>query len=221
MMSARGDLRESLVFVGGCATGLLVTAPRAQPIRMTLDVDLVAEVASLSEYHELERKFEALGFVHDLSAEAPICRWQMGRLVVDLMPSRSDILGFANAWYPMAIETAQRLTLPDTDLAIRLIRASVFIATKLVAFRDRGRGDFLASHDLEDIITIVDGREALREEVVSAPPALRRYIADEVGKLLAKDDFVSALSGQLPADAAAQSRLPLLMQRLRGLAKID
>ena len=61
-----GHLRESLVFVGGCATAVLVTAARAQPVRVTMDVDLVAEVATLSEYNQLERQFEALGFVHDL-----------------------------------------------------------------------------------------------------------------------------------------------------------
>ena len=32
---ALGDLCESLVFVGGCATGLLVTSIRAQQIRVT------------------------------------------------------------------------------------------------------------------------------------------------------------------------------------------
>ncbi len=216
-----GALRESLVFVGGCATGLLVTSPRAQPIRMTLDVDLVAEVTSLAAYHELERQFEGLGFVHDVSAGAPICRWRTGRLVVDLMPSRSEILGFANPWYPMAIETAQRVTLPETNLVILLIHAPEFVATKLVAFRDRGRGDYLASHDLEDFITIVDGRETLHDEVVSSSPALRRYIAGEVDALLRSDDFVSALSAQLPGDPAAQSRLPLLLQRLRLMAEIN
>lgn len=216
-----GVLRESLVFVGGCATGLLVTAPRAQPIRMTLDVDLVAEVTTLAAYHELERQFEGLGFVHDVSAGAPICRWRIHNFVVDLMPSRSEILGFANPWYPMAIETAQRIALPETDLVILLIRAPEFVATKLVAFKDRGRGDYLASHDLEDFVTIDDGRETLHDEVVSGPHALRHFIADEVGTLFRNDDFVSALGGQLPGDAASQSRLPMLLQRLRRLAEVN
>jgi predicted nucleotidyltransferase len=216
-----GVLRGSLVFVGGCATGLLVTAPRAQPVRMTLDVDLVAEVTTLAAYHKLERQFERLGFVHDASAGAPICRWRMDNLVVDLMPSRSEILGFANPWYPMAIETAQRIALPGTDLEILLIRAPEFLATKLVAFKDRGRSDYLASHDLEDFVTIVDGRDTLHDEVVSAPPELRHYIADEVGALLRIDDFVSALGGHLPGDAASQSRLSLLLRRLRRLAEIN
>src|SRR5450759_874815 len=83
--SALGPLREALVFVGGCATSLLVTNVRAQPIRMTDDVDLVAHVVSQQEFHALERKFEALGFVHDMSADAPICRWKCRDVTVDLM----------------------------------------------------------------------------------------------------------------------------------------
>jgi hypothetical protein len=84
---ALGSLREQLVFVGGCAVGLLVTNVRAQPIRMTVDVDLVAEVTTLIEFHALEKQFVALGFRHDLSKHAPICRWRKAELIVDLMPS--------------------------------------------------------------------------------------------------------------------------------------
>lgn len=51
-----GELCASLVFVGGCATGLLVTAARAQRIRVTADVDLVAEVATARAYHNLRAR---------------------------------------------------------------------------------------------------------------------------------------------------------------------
>lgn len=36
--TALGDLRSSLVFVGGCATGLLITTSRSESIRATQDV---------------------------------------------------------------------------------------------------------------------------------------------------------------------------------------
>jgi len=49
--NALGPLREQLVFVGGCALGLLVTNVFAQPIRMTVDVGLIAEVSTLIEFH--------------------------------------------------------------------------------------------------------------------------------------------------------------------------
>jgi len=51
---ALGELREKVVFVGGCAVGLLLTDPAAAPPRVTYDVDLIAEVAPLSAYHRLE-----------------------------------------------------------------------------------------------------------------------------------------------------------------------
>lgn len=43
-----GELRDELVFLGGCATGLRISGSGVPPMRMTGDVDVVAEVASLS-----------------------------------------------------------------------------------------------------------------------------------------------------------------------------
>ena len=57
---ALGALCDELVFVGGCATGLLVTSVRAQVVRMTEDVDLVAQVATVREYHDMEARIQAL-----------------------------------------------------------------------------------------------------------------------------------------------------------------
>ena len=172
-----GALADSLVFVGGCATGLLVTAVRAQAVRVTVDVDTVAQIETIGDYHAIERRLEQQGFARDHSPDAPICRWVAGRLHLDVMPSNPRVLGFSNRWYPLAIETAQPYALPDA-CSIRLVTAPIFVATKLEAFRDRGRGDFVASHDLEDIVTVIDGRAELIGEVASAPDALRTYLRD-------------------------------------------
>ena len=37
---------DELVFVGGCATGLLVTDEAAAEVRATFDVDAIAEITS-------------------------------------------------------------------------------------------------------------------------------------------------------------------------------
>ncbi len=50
MAEALGDLRERIVFVGGCATALLITDPAVAPVRATQDVDAVVAIASLPEY---------------------------------------------------------------------------------------------------------------------------------------------------------------------------
>lgn len=216
---ALGPLRESLVFVGGCAVGLLVTNVRAQPIRMTDDVDLVAQVSSAREYHNLEKEFASLGFTHDMSPDAPICRWRRGEVIVDLMPSAEGILGFHNRWYPMAIDLAVAAALPG-GLTIRLITAPVFIATKIEAFKGRGNNDYVMSHDLEDIVTVVDGREGLLDEITASPKELRAYLATEIGSLISAGDFIASLPGQLPPDPGSQARLPGLFNKLRKIAEL-
>lgn len=211
-----GTLCDSLVFVGGCATGLLLTTPRAQAIRATQDVDVVVHAVSTADYHAMEKAVESRGFKHDLSPEAPICRWVLQGVALDLMPSQPGILGFHNRWYPLAIETAAQVELPN-GMRIWLITAPVFVATKFEAFHGRGNNDYLASHDLEDIITVVDGRPELQQEIDQADGELRRYIAAEFNALLEDRDFLMALAGHLPGDAASQARLPELIRRLRAI----
>jgi hypothetical protein len=85
--SALGELRDQLVLVGGCAVSLLIDSATAPPPRVTYDVDLIAEVAALRDYHALEKAFAQRGFTRDMSPEAPICRWTVGSVRVDLMPT--------------------------------------------------------------------------------------------------------------------------------------
>lgn len=217
--TALGPLRGQLVFVGGCAAGLLLTDPAAASARVTFDVDLLAEVAALPGYYKLEKQFARQGFKRDTSPEAPICRWRFGELEVDLMPMDSRVLGFANRWYPLVVATAQQCVLPSGN-AIRLIAAPAFLATKFEAFADRGGGDMLASHDLEDIINIVDGRPELRDEVAGAPAELRAYAAGRCAALLKAPDFIDALPGLIFPDESHAARLMILTQRLEQLAAL-
>ena len=82
-----GELSDSFVFVGGCAAGLLVTRVRTHQIRITEDVDVVAQVATVKDYHGVEARLVARGFKHDLSPDAPICRWIKSGVILDVMPS--------------------------------------------------------------------------------------------------------------------------------------
>jgi predicted nucleotidyltransferase len=219
MTESLGDLCESLVFVGGCATGLLLTGPRSQAIRATQDVDVVVHAVTLADYHAVERELEARGFRHDLSPDAPICRWMMGGIALDLMPSQPGILSFHNRWYPLAGPSATPVTLPN-GMEIRLISAPVFVATKFEAFHGRGGNDYLASHDLEDVITVVDGRFELVDELEQSSEELKVFVATEMSTLLQDDHFLAALPGHLPGDAASQARLPELVRRMRAIANL-
>lgn len=179
----------------------------------------MVQATVLREYHAAEAALKARGFVQDMSADAPICRWRIGALQLDMMPMEKTVLGFANRWYQLAVETAQPFILPSGKV-IKLIIAPVFVATKLEAFADRGKGDFLFSHDLGDIIAIVDGRETLLDECKQAAPELKDYLQLKFAELMKNVSFRQALSGHLSPDAASQSRLPLLESKLNGLADL-
>ena len=214
-----GPLREQLVFVGGCAAGLLMTDPAATMARVTYDVDLVAEVAALRGYHRMEVEFSRLGFKRDVSPEAPICRWRYRDLEVDLMPTDPGILGFANRWYPLSVPTASTVNLPS-GAAIRLITAPLFVATKFEAFADRGNQDLLGSHDLEDIINVVDGRPELTGEVSDATDELQIYLADKCAALLSLPNFTNYLPGLVAQDETLAQRVATVAARLQAIASL-
>ena len=107
----------------------------------------------------------------------------VGGCMLDVMPTDESVLGFGNRWYDVAVRTAEPVLLPS-GRSIRLIAPPVFLATKLEAFHGRGGGDFLASHDLEDIAVVIDGRPELVDEVATCEAALRTYLADEIEALL-------------------------------------
>ncbi len=172
---------NELVFVGGCATGLLVTDEALNGVRTTYDVDAIVEVASYAEYQSVADKLRELGFHEDTSEGAPICRWVQGGVVLDVMPFDTEALGFSNRWYRAAMEASTVVSL-NSEVSIRLVTAPYFIATKLEAFKGRGKGDFSTSHDLEDMITIVDGRPSTCEEIALASD-VRDYVAKNIKNL--------------------------------------
>ena len=208
-------LLDQIAFVGGCVTGLLLTDPAAAPARPTLDVDAIIAVASYAEFTELETRMRDLGFRHPHADGNPICRWASGELILDLMPTDSSILGFSNAWYAAGLENAQRIRIGE--LEIQLITAPYFLATKLEALHGRGKDDFRASHDLEDIVTVIDGRAELAEEVHASRADLQHYLSLEFGALILNRDFLDALPGHLLPDAASQQRLGLVVKRMQQL----
>jgi len=218
--AALGDLCDELVLVGGCAASLLIDTPTAPPPRVTYDVDLIAVVAALRNYHALEEQFAERGFERDVSADAPICRWRIGAIEVDLMPTDEAVLGFSNRWYAEAAATAMRLTLPS-GTAINLISAPAFLATKFEAFRTRGKADLLLSHDFEDIINVVEGRFSIVEEVDAGGAALRTYLSQQFASIIAAPDYTNVLPGLVAFDDLHSQRIERVRQRIAALAAME
>jgi hypothetical protein len=135
------------------------------------------------------------------------------------MPLEPTVLGFSNRWYAGALSGALHVELPSR-LKIRVITAPHFIATKIEAFRNRGNNDFFASHDLEDIVTVIDGRTSIVEEVAQSESELKSFIGAAIRGLLNEARFLDALPGYLLPDSANQQRIRMLLDRLRAFASV-
>jgi hypothetical protein len=208
---------EEVVFLGGCATQLLINDPAAPPVRITDDVDVIVEIGSRLGYAKFSKRLRELGFVEDSSEGAPICRFRVNGMKLDVMPTDEAILGFSNRWYSDALKGAGTITFKG--LRLRVVTAPHFLATKLEAFKGRGGGDVYASKDLEDIISVIDGRPTLVDEVNKANANLQGYIGREFAKLLKNQEFLDAVPGHLPGDQASQARAPRIFKVLREIAR--
>jgi hypothetical protein len=215
MAQALGSLRERVVFVGGCATGLLLTNPAAADVRPTEDVDAIVEVATLAGYHAMQPLLAARGFKQTMEDGTPPFRWFWNRMQLDLVPVDERVLGFANRWYRPGFAAAVTTELRP-DLSLRHLDAPHFVATKFEAFNDRGGRDVYMSHDLEDIITVVDGRAELADELSVADTSVRTHVVQQMQALLAHPDMQNALPGLV----AQPIRASVVLQRLQNIASM-
>src|SRR5688572_29947427 len=210
---------DQVVFVGGSTTGLLLTDAAAAGIRPTKDVDTIVNATSYAEYEALSERLKALGLAEDTTEGAPLCRWRYKDIVIDVMPIDAKALGFTNRWYRAAVESADTMTIADQT--IRMVKPVYFVATKLEAFHGRGADDVTLSHDLEDIIAVIDGRAELVSEIANASADVRAYIVSEIRGLMSDDDFREAIPGFLLPDPASQARRALLEERLNAIAALE
>ena len=185
---------------------------------MTDDVDVIIEVVAGVRHSSTEAKLRKLNFEHDMTPGAPMCRWKLGAITVDIMPVEGNFMGLDTQYFKEALETVALCNVGGTPL--RLISPVAFLVTKYAAFTGRGKGDYYGSRDLEDFITIIDGRSHIVEEIGRASEPLRTIAIQAMRTLQSTPVFIRALAGHLPSDTAGQKRLPSLCAKLKAIEKL-
>lgn len=215
--SVLAPLLDELTLVGGCVTGLLIEDPAAAAARPTYDIDFVVDAATYVELHRFTERLRKLGLEPASEPGSPICRLRLGKLILDVMPVGEQALGFSNRWYRSAVRNRVLKILPS-GARLHHIDAPHFLATKLEAFQSRGGGDAITSHDLEDLVRVVDGRDALTRELENAPAELRAHVAAGLQKCLADQYFIEALPGYFVDHFEGRQRSDTVIRRLHALA---
>lgn len=174
------DLKDKVVYVGG-ATISLYSDRETLEVRPTDDIDVIVEILSYNERSKLEEKLRSIGFQHDMDSSV-ICRYKIQGIIVDIMPTADESIGFKNIWYPEGFKNAIDYKIDDIT-TVKILSVPYFIATKLEAYKGRGSGDGRTSHDFEDIVYVLENRQTIWDELRNTSGELKKYFVDEFKKL--------------------------------------
>ena len=211
------DLLKQVAFIGGATVSLHLDDAQPIDISSTKDVDFIVSVSSYYGYQKLAQELRQRGFKESIPAEgeeAPLCRFECSGILVDVMPDRADILGFSNPWFQIGLQESIPYVLSG-KVTIKIAQAKHLLATKLIAFANRGK-DMLSSKDAEDIVVLINGRDSLLDEVKESPIELRQFVQEAMSKFIANSDFDYLLSNSLNGEE--DERIEMVEERFSNLS---
>ena len=116
----------------------------------------------------------------------------------------------------------RRLPFPSAPAPTRGLRPRErATARQARAFAHRGERDYLFNRDIGDIVALVDGRHELVSEVHEEGRDVREFVGDGFRRLLDDARFVESIPAHPMPDAASQARVPLILERVVGVARRD
>jgi hypothetical protein len=169
---ALDELNDHAVFVGGATVPFYLTELFASQARPTEDIDVVMEIVGYKQNSINEEVLRQKGFKNDTRQGAPMCRWIYRDYTVDIMSSDISAFGFTNKWYKEGIERS--IEVSNNPVSIKIFSLPYFIASKLEAFKNRGKNDYRGSSDMEDIISVLE----------VAPPEMLEEMKDQCSESL-------------------------------------
>ncbi|MFN9213138.1 MAG: hypothetical protein ACK6DK_00970 [Gemmatimonadota bacterium] len=209
-----GPLRERMVFIGGAVVPLLATERVLGRIRATSDVDAIAATASYADANAIGSAMRRAGFAPDVSGEH-LHRWRSPHGVYfDLVPAGTHAGGTASALERAVIEAPSITTIDG--LPIRHASAAAMVALKWNAYRDRGDGQPVYSHDVQDIVALLVERGSLVAECREAPAPIGPAATAALAALASDLDLDDVLAAHLGSAIDPREARRLVRGRLTG-----
>ncbi len=187
------ELKNQMVFVGGSVISLYTDDPAADEIRPTGDIDMTVKIMGYSNWVILNERLAQLEIHPDPYGHA-ICSYKYQDIPIDIMPSENGPVGLANKWYKIGFDNLQLVNALDEE--IQILPAPCFLATKFEAFINRGT-DYRTSHDIEDIIYIIDNRINIVWEIENSPKEIIQFLQLEIYKIKNSGLYEEILSSHI------------------------
>jgi len=191
---ALGILNEQVAFVGGAVVGIYVDDPAAEDVRPTDDLDITMAIVSLHELEAIRETLTQKGFTQS-AVDNVICRFRYEGIKVDVMNTQALGWAPANRWFAPGF--AQRESIKVMDVRISVLPLPYFMASKFDAFNDRGINDPRSSHDLEDLVYILDNRTDVEEQLNMAPTDVKPFLVEQLRSILSEPAKQEAVLGNL------------------------
>lgn len=187
------ELKSQMVFVGGSVISLYTDDPAADEIRPTGDIDMTVKIMGFSNWVTLNERLAQLEIHPDPYGHA-IYSYKYQDIPIDIMPSEDGPIGPANRWYKIGFEDLQLVTALDEE--IQILPVPCFLATKFEAFKGRGT-DYRTSHDIEDIIYVIDNRIDIVSEIEKSSAEIIQFLQDEIRKIIESGLYEEILSSHI------------------------
>lgn len=210
------ELADEVVFVGGATVALYADRPAGEA-RPTDDVDILVELLHYRDYAAIEERLRAKGFANDIESGV-ICRYRIQGIIVDVMPTGENALGFTNHWYGAGYANSIVYDI-DEEYRVRIFSPAYFLASKLEAFTNRGGGDGRWSSDFEDVVYVLNNRTAIWNELRRADEGVKHYLKEQFRAWLQNDYIDEWISVHL--ERSEQKRLRTIVGELTAFVRED
>jgi hypothetical protein len=131
------------------------------------------------------------------------------------MAAEDGPLGPANRWYKIGFENLW--TAKAKDQEIKILSAPCYLATKFEAFNSRGK-DYRTSHDIEDIVYVLDNRITIVSEIEKDDRRIAVFIKEQIQLIIQKGLLQEVLLSHIHP-LMLEERMPIVEEKITQIIK--
>lgn len=208
---ALNDLNEQVVYVGGAVISMYIDDLAAEDVRPTMDVDLSMEIVSLSQLENIRQQLTQLGFSQS-GEDKVICRFRYKDIKVDVMSTKEIGWAPANPWFATGHKKSETFNINGTE--IRCLPWPYFLASKFSAYLSRGKNEPRASHDIEDIVYIMNYCSNFEHQILQSHGEVKDFLKTCFEQICTNTNLQEAVLANLSHENQ-QYRFDKIMTKLR------
>jgi len=173
---------------------------------------MTLNIVNLKHWQSVQEQLGQLGFYPAPYGHA-ICSYKYRDIPVDIMATEDGPFGPSNRWYKIGFEDLQLAYAKDQE--IKILTAPCYLATKFEAYNNRGH-DYRTSHDMEDIIYVLDNRIHIVEEIRKDDVQIRQFIQNQLEIIITKGALKEVLVAHIHP-LMLDERLPIVEEKINQI----